>query len=308
MTVPVIEPESMRRRLFQDGYILVADVVPSSLLPELRWAYRDCLAAEKARENVRSQWTHRAQRIQPIANFDLDTGPLTKLRDDDVWRRLVDEVLGPDFTCFNPNTTGILIEPAPRPVGGKEPSAGGMGAHRDWLNNKRYPDLAHLAKNWTSEKVLWQVNVPTLANDDPCFWIIPGSHWYLDLLAEVEQSQGPRYLPIEGTDDEARAYIANYWEGQRSRAGAQQIIAPPGCMIIYRATIRHGAVYDPLVPRNTLHEFLMTDKFTEFIGDQKSAWARGAAEEKQGKGKPWWDLPPAELAKYNVPAIPLQSG
>jgi ectoine hydroxylase-related dioxygenase (phytanoyl-CoA dioxygenase family) len=278
--------EDSLEHLRETGYAVLRNVVDSGLVKLLQKATEPC--AELARQAYGPD----AQRLQPLGNYpQLDLSGLESLRRCRKLRQGVNRLLGHGFgfSYGNPKTLGVLLEPAQ--------TTQAMVLHRDWYAFKPGADLVHLQTNFFNPRVLWQFNLALYP--DESLGIVPGSHRYLDLAAEVERSGGPRFIAVSGSSDkeEAARFVQDYFYGLWADPGLQTVKLQPGDLVIYRATMLHAAQYDTGQKRRTIHDFFDTPQFSEFRAHQMSAWAAGRSAE----AKPWWvTMSEADLARYSV--------
>ncbi|MDP6117010.1 MAG: phytanoyl-CoA dioxygenase family protein [Planctomycetota bacterium] len=228
--------DSMIQQYRTEGYAVFRQILPPSLISDLRKAC--ARVPELAREKSGPQ----AQRLQPIASYDIDLKPF---KDYAELPDLVDAIariltprhrIGTEF-----NRTGILIEPAERP--------GWTTWHRDITEESNVPDVEEFRR--IDGDPLWfnQINCPLY--EDNCTWYVPGSHLRENFTEEVEAANAPR--PPEDTSYEEleRAGV----QYAQSMPRAVRLSMDAGDFALYHPNAWHIGNYLPDRKRITIHDF-----------------------------------------------------
>ncbi len=236
------------------GYTNFKKILPPSLIRDLRHV------TDKAREIAREKSGPQVQRLQPVANYDLDQQPFIDYAE---LPELVDAIAGvltPRHQHGNRNFFGVLLEPAEMPYC--------TAWHRDWRDN--IPGLP--LSMW--DEVLADINLFNQINcalyEDSSTWFVPGSHLRRDLLREAKLFPD---RPISGPDlrgktaEERERVCLEYC---RSMPGAVQLHLEAGDFALYRNTLWHMGNYVPYCKRATLHDSANTPEFV--------AWSKKARE------------------------------
>ncbi len=230
------------------GFTVFRQILPPALIADLRRVTDD--AREMARERSGAQ----AQRLQPVASYELDQQPF---RDYAELPELVDaiaRVLSPRHRHGNREILGVLLEPAELPWC--------TAWHRDWRDNMPGLDIPMWERSLADADLFNQVNCALY--EDNCTWVVPGSHLRLD--TDDEQALYPRGA-IPGAPTDGLTYE------ERERAGLEYCRAMPhaarlyldaGDFALYRNTLWHLGNYAPHLKRATLHDSADTPEFAEW--------------------------------------------
>jgi hypothetical protein len=237
------------------GYTVFRRILPAALIDDLR---RACNAARSiARENNGPQ----VQRLQPVENFDIDQQPFIDYAELAPLNDAIARLLTPAYRHGQRQFMGILLEPAERPYC--------TPWHRDWRDNMAGLDLARWDAIFADDRYFNQVNCALY--DDPCTWVVPGSHLRRDLPGEV--ARFPQ-RPIAGPELDGLSYAEREYaclEYVRSMPGAAQLLLEAGDYCLYRNTLWHMGNYVPYRQRATLHDAADTDEYM--------AWRKVSMEE-----------------------------
>ena len=103
------------------GYTVFESILPDSLLGDLR------RVTDKAREIAYEVTGRQAQRLQPLANYDLDLQPLKDYGELPELNDAIHRVLTPNHYHADLTRTGVLLEPADHPWC--------TNWHRDWRDH-----------------------------------------------------------------------------------------------------------------------------------------------------------------------------
>jgi hypothetical protein len=234
--------------LARSGYAVFRALVPVPLLAELR------RATDRARELARFQHGPQAQRLQPVARFNLSLAPFEAFRDLPGLREAISSVLSPEHTYGDLELLGVLLEPAEQPWCTRW--------HRDWRDNAPYLDVSEWEAVFSDPRFFYQLNCPLY--DDHSLWVVPGSHTRPDIPEERERfPTRPVETPdLAGLSPEAAE--ARCREYLRSMPGATQVHLDAGDVCLYRNTLWHAGGYVPYVKRATLHDYIDTPAYREW--------------------------------------------
>ena len=227
------------------GYTVFRDILPPSLIEDLR------RASDLAREIAREKKGPQVQRLQPIADYDVDRKPFQDFTDLPELRDAVSRVLTPRHQYGKLDLLGILLEPREMPYSTEW--------HRDWRDN--HPGLVR--SEWDTAfaniNIFNQLNCPLY--EDSSTWVVPGSHLRPDLPGEVERfPDRPILAPnLEGKTSEERERIC--LDYCHSMPGAVRIYLDAGDFALYRNTLWHLGNYVPYRKRATLHNIVDTPEY-----------------------------------------------
>ncbi|MCE9589491.1 MAG: phytanoyl-CoA dioxygenase family protein [Planctomycetes bacterium] len=265
---------------YRDGYIVFRQVVPVSLVRDLR------READKAADFAHKTDVN-AQRLQPVDKHEglLDLKPFREYAQLPELREALDQVLSPRHYTGNLNAMGILLSPTTMPWC--------TAWHRDMtLATSRLPveEFVDIMLDWNSAN---QVNCPLY--DDDCTWFVPGSNLRMrDMPGEVfaaNNSPDKNWQPFGKVTDpvERERLCLNYTMGM---PGAVQLRLNAGDFAMYRPIGWHTGNYTPYKKRATLHDAVFTPEYEAWWRQ----WIKG--------GSPRWtrkaDLQPAAAA---APAV-----
>jgi hypothetical protein len=238
------------------GYTVFRRILPASLVSDLR------VACAQARTLARERQGPQAQRLQPLANFELDQRPFDNYFQLPELVAALHEVLSPEHANGGPTIAGVLFEPRDSPWA--------TNWHRDWRDHRPH-QRAEWEANFRDVRCFNQVNCALY--DDDCTWIVPGCH------VRAEDTPGERAaLPMPdlgglgAVDIERRLH--DYCAGM---PGAVQLRLGPGDYALYRNTLLHLGNYVPYRQRATIHDIVNTPRYAEFRAAME-AHARREAE------------------------------
>lgn len=263
--MPFAFHDGMLNEYLQQGYLILRQAIPASLLKDLR------PVADQARALAHEINGPQAQRIQPLERF-ADRLNLKPFQDycelpdlTDAIRRL----LGPRCTYGHLGIMGLLVEPVNMPWHG--------GWHRDGVvevpTEARGPRTdALLDEVW--HDLAWWNQINCAIYSDSCTWFVPGSHLRRrDLPGEAQTHADPAH--VRATDGmsvvEAEVYGLDH---AASFPGAVQVHLRPGDMMLYRNLGWHCGNYAPSQPRATIHDVVKTYADSDW-GDR---WAQAKRE------------------------------
>lgn len=227
------------------GYVVFRDVIPHSLLQEMR------VQADKARDLAHTKNGAQAQRIQPLDRYadEIDVKPFQAYGELDHLRDAVEKVLGGPTTYCHTHIMGFLTEPTEHPWT--------IGWHRDGVvevPQAAYDDSVHayLGKMWDDWQVWNQINCALYR--DSCTWYVPGSHLrQKDLPGEFQHTSNAEVMDkAKGMSDaEAERYFLQLC---LDFPGAMQVHLEPGDFMLYRNLGWHNGNYTPYARRATMHD------------------------------------------------------
>jgi len=256
--------ESMVNEYLSRGFLIMREIVPPTLLRDLR------VEAEKARALAHKLNGRQTQRIQPLSRYedDLDLRPFHDYCDLPELRDAVTSLLGPNYTHGHVDIMGLLTEPADHPWN--------VGWHRDGVVEVR-PEArdevlaAKLAEAWYDLRHYNQVNCAIY--NDSCTWYVPGSHARRrDLPGEMQSIGFPSLPQWEDFATEAEFERACYLHCA-AFPGAQQMHLIAGDYMLYRSHGWHCGNYLSYQPRATIHDSCVYEG-GEFVTEYRKRWAQ----------------------------------
>lgn len=245
MTAKIELRDEMFTQYFTQGYLILRNVIPASLLTELR------READKARTMAWEIHGPSAQRLQPVEKYAerLNQRPFQDYCELPHLADAINSLLGGRYTHGHRNIMGILVNPRDVPWN--------QGWHRDGIVEvpvDAQDDILHkeLERIVLDLRVWNQVNC-ALYNDSST-WYVPGSHLRLTDLPGERQTIGDASISkdLEGLSNEARE-IRNI-QHCRAFPGAVQTQLGPGDYMIYRNFAWHCGNYLNYQPRATIHD------------------------------------------------------
>jgi hypothetical protein len=233
----------------RDGYVIFREILPPSLIADLR------RVSERGSELARAAGGPLAQRFEPVANWDIDQSPFDDYAHLPVLREAIQRLLSPRHVYGNRELhLGVLIEPVDVPY------------CMPW-----HQDLRHLASSSLPFLTLEAKRDPDLFNQINCalyqddsLWVVPGSHARED--TEAEREAFPDGNPVapsfetESNEERERVCLAYC----RRMPGAVRVHLDPGDLCIYRGTLWHMGNYVPYVKRATIIDLIDTPAYAEF--------------------------------------------
>lgn len=263
--------DSMINHYWSNGYIVLRQILPGSLLRDLR------VAADQARELAYKVRGPQTQRIQPLVNYadDLD---LQAFHDYCELPALVDaihKVMGPEYRHHNMENMGLLVDPAEH--------SWNQGWHRDAV--VEVPHGAQLdeefkgtlADVWHDRRLFNQVNCAIY--NDSSLWYVPGSHArQQDLPGEIQsvnQNSLPKWDDYGSEPEFERACYLHATEFP----GAVQMHLIAGDYCLYRSHAWHCGNYLSYQPRATIHDSCVFED-GEYRAAYRERWTRAKDEAK----------------------------
>ncbi len=229
------------------GYTVFRQIVPPSLIRDLR------AAAEEARRLAREKGGPQAQRLQPVGAYEIDRGPFVDFSGLPELVDAVARVLTPRHSPSNPETCGILLEPAEEPYC--------TTWHRD--GRSAGTDMGPWRRMFHHVDFFNQTNCPLYR--DSSLWYVPGSHLRPDdfsLEAPLDREGPKTSIDLEGMDSEERERVCN--EYVLAMPGAVRLDLEAGDYALYRSNAWHLGTYVPYTKRATLHDYVDTPAFYEW--------------------------------------------
>ena len=227
-----------RDEYYSLGYTILRDMIPASLLADLR------RETDRAREIARREHGPQAQRLQPVYRYEeLNHQPFRDFLNLPGMRETVTKVLGPEHAPSD--IMGVLFEPSE--------AAWATHWHRDWGYNVPGLDLDVFFEKIREVHRFNQLNAALY--DDHSLWFVPGSHDRRD--TDEERAAFPRIPPPgpemtpEMSPEEKELTCLAY---TRRMPGAVQVALAAGDVAFYRAVAWHIGNYVPYVKRATLHD------------------------------------------------------
>jgi len=262
-----------------DGYHIIPQVIPASLLTDLR---REATKAWELAYRVHGPQTQRLGFFKDYAD-ELDLTPFKNFTTIDGLNEAVQRLTSSHHQVKPAEDSGILFSPQERPWSTEW--------HRDWRDHVLDAEFQEHVGDARWKEILEdgdffnQINCPLY--EDTSTWYVPGSHLRVHNTDEemaVYLSTTQEALMDEDnqkTDEELELTCLRYCQ---SMPGAVQLVLNPGDFALYRNTGWHLGNYVPYRTRMTLHTHAITPAFKEF-GD-KYRWMlkpREASIERHGK-------------------------
>jgi hypothetical protein len=241
--------ERHRDEYYGDGLTVLRDLIPASLLADLR------RETDTAREIARRKFGPQCQRLQPVYAYpELDARRFRDFLELPGLRATVENILGADHRPSD--ILGVLFEPAE--------TAWATHWHRDWGYNVPGIDVdAFFHAAIHKPGMFNQLNAALYA--DASLWVVPGSHDRMDTPEEQAVFGGvppPGPLLDDAMSPEERELACLQYT--RRMPGAVQVALGAGDVAFYRAVGWHIGSYLPYNKRATLHD--------GFYGPDDLAW------------------------------------
>ncbi|MCJ8330327.1 MAG: phytanoyl-CoA dioxygenase family protein [Lentisphaeria bacterium] len=231
----------------RDGYIVLRELIPSSLLADLR------KQAVIAKGIIQEEKGGQVQRLQPVSNYaeQLDQKVFQDYLDLPEMQEGINTVLSPRHYPSALDILGIFFEPRERPWG--------SGWHRDV--NEESSRLTHEEFIRMIADPMGCVQVNSALYDDVSTWFVPGSHHRgTDIPGETTAAYA--YEDACKNPDASFEECERAWQRHASAMpGGVQLILNAGDIALYRAQGWHCGNYHPSRPRATMHYVVGTEKF-----------------------------------------------
>ena len=247
------------------GYTVFAGIVPPSLLSDLR---RVC---QRARELARERSGPRAQRLQPVFEYDLDHRPFTDFAELPELVDAVHRTLSPEHT-YGRRDLGVLLEPADEPWC--------THWHRDWRDNVARPRPRALGGRLPGPRALQPAELRPLRG----LLHLGGAR--LPPAARPAPRGGALPRPAGAAAGAGGAHLGRAGarlglEYCRSLPGARQLHLGAGDFCLYRNTLWHIGSYVPYRTRATLHDHVDTPAYRAWREGER----RGGEAAAGGEGR-----------------------
>lgn len=250
------------RKYREDGYHIFPQVIPATLLGDLRGE------AAKARELAYRDNGPQAQRITFLRDYaeELDLTSFKAFTEIDGLNEAVQQLTSTNHRVKPAQDSTLLFSPKTRPWSTEW--------HRDWRDHVLEKEFQAEVGDARWQEILDdpdffnQINCPLY--EDTSTWYVPGSHRRVRNTEEemaVYRSTTQEELMDEDnqkTDEELELFCLRYCQAM---PGAVQLVLNPGDFCIYRNTAWHLGNYVPYRDRMTLHTHAITPAFKEF-GDK----------------------------------------
>lgn len=261
--MPVTLPTEADREFYhENGYFILRQVIPASLLRDLRHE------AAKAYEIVRRLSGPQAQRMSRIKDHadELDLKPFHEFDHIEGLNDAIKALLTEEHTLKPTEEATILFGPRERPWATEW--------HRDWrdhvledefqstIGDARWQEIAMDFRLWN------QVNCPLY--EDTSTWYVPGSFKRVHNTEAEERvyasttQQELRHDAKQRTNEELELFCLRYCQ---SMPGAIQLVLNPGDFGLYRNVGWHIGNYVPYRTRMTLHTHCFTEAYEKFAKD-----------------------------------------
>lgn len=270
----------LKEQLHTDGFFVINNAIPSDLLQHLQ------NTADKFRKIARRIYGVQTQRLQPLERYceSEDQKVLNQFASLPLLEETIASVLGPMHE-ISMKHLGLMFEPKYLPYC--------MPWHRDWRDNSKGLDIGAWYDVYRDFDFFNQINCPLL--EDHSLWIVRGSHTRPDTPEEQALfPTRPIMAPYNDTERKVNRFsdFLNFFKQNQTNVRSQkcldycknmpqaeQVILKPGDCIIYRNTLWHLGNYHPGQKRATLHTAILTERYQQWIYDQKD---KTQAKLKQG--------------------------
>ena len=271
--------EEERQQYRKDGYHIFRQVIPASLLKDLR------REAAKAQEIAYRVDGPQAQRLMPLNQYsdELEMKVFRQFNEIEGLDEAIKSLLTSEHYLKPTEEACILLGPRDRPWSTEW--------HRDWrdhiedknfyehVGDEKWEEIATNFDYWN------QVNCPLY--EDTSTWYVPRSFARVHnteeetrVFASTTQEE-LRDESNEKMDEELELFCLNYCQ---SMPDAVQLVLNPGDFCIYRNVGWHIGNYVPYRKRMTLHTHCHTEAFAEFGNKYRHLLnARAASLEKHAK-------------------------
>lgn len=230
--------DRLREEYFSQGFTLLRDIIPPTLLSDLR------KEAETARPLARERQGGQTQRLQPVYRYEeLNHQPFRDFLNLPDMQKVVQNILGERHQPSE--IMGILLEP--------KDHAWCTNWHRDWGHH--IPQIPPERWEWALQQSFMFNQLNAALYDDGSLWAVPGSHQRGDTEEEIRcfpsnPPEPPRFTP-DITEAERERVCLRY---ARSMPNATHIVLNAGDVAFYRAVGWHIGNYLPYHRRATLHD------------------------------------------------------
>jgi len=237
------------------GFTVFRAIIPESLLGDLR------RETDRAREIAQEVTGKQAQRLQPLADYDLDLAPFRDYGELPVLTDAIHRVLTPRHYHADLSRTGVLLEPADHPWC--------TNWHRDWRDHMPADVFeSEFREDWDNQTfhIDYMNQINCALYEDPSTWYVPGSH-YRQQNTHGEEHARDQYDPEKHrkSTDSPEQQERNCLKYCQDMPGAVQLRLNAGDFALYRSSGWHLGNYVPYRKRATIHDFLGTPEYAEYI-------------------------------------------
>jgi ectoine hydroxylase-related dioxygenase (phytanoyl-CoA dioxygenase family) len=249
--MPFMFDEQMPQQYRDDGYVILRQIIPPSLVGDMRRVLEDAPAL--ARENGGPQ----AQRLQPLVKNGIEMKPFEDLAALPELVAAIASVLSPEhrFGLGGFDRLGVFVEPAEKP------------SRTDWHRDCDGLSMKRTGKHRAlRQEPYWfnQVNIPLL--EDTCTWYVPGSYARDDTPEEPIAAAPPTFADDASYEELERGHL----DYSRAMPGAIRVSMDAGDFLLYHPDGWHIGVYLPDRRRLTLHDYAPTPELKDWY--QRAGW------------------------------------
>lgn len=280
-------PTQLKEQLQTDGFFIIKNAIPTNLLEQLQ------NSTDKFRKIARKIYGAQTQRLQPLGQYceSEDQTRLDQFVSLPLLQETITSIFGPHHE-ISMKHLGVMFEPKYLPYC--------MPWHRDWRDNSKGLDIEAWQTVYQDLDFFNQINCPLL--EDQSLWVVKGSHKRPDTSQEQALfPTRPIMAPYNDTERKVNKFndFLSFFKQRhtdtraqqcldycKNMPNAEQVILKPGDCIIYRNTLWHLGNYHPHQKRATLHTIILTQRYQQWIYDQKD---KIQAKLKQGPLQ--WDNP-----------------
>lgn len=240
------------------GYTVFEAIIPNSLLGDLR------RVTDRAREIAHEVTGRQAQRLQPLASYDLDLQPFKDYGELAPLNDAIHRVLTPRHYHADLTRTGVLLEPADHPWC--------TNWHRDWRDHM--PEAVfedEFREDWDAQtfQVDYMNQVNCALYEDPSTWYVPGSHYrQQNTSAEVAARDAYDRAVHRDAADSPERQERDCLAYCRNMPGAVQLRLNAGDFALYRSSGWHLGNYVPYRKRATIHDFVGTPEYRDYLEER----------------------------------------
>ncbi|MBS14033.1 MAG: hypothetical protein CME19_20855 [Gemmatimonadetes bacterium] len=240
------------------GYTVFESILPDSLLGDLR------RVTDKAREIAYEVTGRQAQRLQPLANYDLDLQPLKDYGELPELNDAIHRVLTPNHYHADLTRTGVLLEPADHPWC--------TNWHRDWRDHMPEEIFeSEFREDWDNQThhIDYMNQINCALYEDPSTWYVPGSHYRQEntpgeVAARDQYDRSTHRNAANSPEQQERDCLAYC----HTMPGAVQLRLNAGDFALYRSSGWHLGNYVPYRKRATIHDFCGTPAYRDYLDER----------------------------------------
>ena len=252
------------------GYTVFREILPTSLIGDLRQV------TDRAREIARGVTGPQAQRLQPVANYDLDLQPFKHYGELPELKDAIHQVLTPRHYHADTERMGILLEPAEFPWC--------TNWHRDWRDHMPEQIFeSEFREDW--DRHTFDIDYTNQVNcalyEDSSTWFVPGSHYrQRNLPGEIAARDAHNQDRHEDLPAEPVQRERDCLDYCRLMPGAVQLRLNPGDFALYRSSAWHLGNYVPYRKRATIHDFCSTPEDAKYMQERRKRLAATRAKQE----------------------------